>query len=208
MSFNPTQIKLHQGDLPDGVAFGELVAIDTETMGLDPRRDRLCLAQLSAGDGVCRIIQFARGRYHAPNLKALLENDKVTKLFHYARFDLATLRHHLGVVSRPVYCTKIASKLTRTFTDRHSLKDLCRELLGVDLNKQQQSSDWGAESLIEEQLVYAASDVLHLHALKARLDQLLEREGRRRLAEACFAFLPERVELDLSGWDEPDIFAH
>jgi ribonuclease D len=208
MSFNRTQIKLHQGDFPAGLAFGELVAIDTETMGLDPRRDRLCLAQLSAGDGVCHIIQFARGLYDAPNLKALLENDRVTKLFHYARFDLATLRHHLGVVCRPVYCTKIASKLTRTFTDRHSLKDLCRELLGVDLSKQQQSSDWGAEKLSEEQLVYAAADVLHLHALKARLDQLLEREERRKLAEACFAFLPARVELDLGGWDEPDIFAH
>ena len=208
MSFSRTQIKLHQGDLPAGLSCGELVAIDTETMGLDPRRDRLCLVQLSAGDGVCHIIQFARGRYDAPNLKAFLENDKVTKLFHYARFDLATLRHHLGVVCRPVYCTKIASKLTRTFTDRHSLKDLCRELLGVDLNKQQQSSDWGAERLSEEQLVYAAADVLHLHALKARLDQLLERESRRGLAEACFTFLPERVELDLGGWDEPDIFAH
>ena len=208
MSFSRTQIKLHQGDLPAGLSFGELVAIDTETMGLDPRRDRLCLVQLSAGDGVCHIIQFARGRYDAPNLKAFLEHDKVTKLFHYARFDLATLRHHLGVACRPVYCTKIASKLTRTFTDRHSLKDLCRELLGVDLNKQQQSSDWGAERLSEEQLVYAAADVLHLHALKARLDQLLEREGRRGLAEACFTFLPARVELDLGGWDEPDIFAH
>ena len=208
MSFKPSQIKLHQGDLPAGLAFGELAAVDTETMGLVPRRDRLCLVQLSAGDGTCHIVQFTRGHYDAPILKALLENGKVTKLFHFARFDLATLRHHLGVVCRPVYCTKIASKLTRTFTDRHSLKELCRELLGLELNKQQQSSDWGAERLSEEQLAYAAADVLHLHAIKARLDELLEREGRRTLADACFAFLPERVELDLGGWDEPDIFAH
>jgi ribonuclease D len=184
------------------------VAVDTETMGLNPHRDRLCLVQLSAGDGICHLVQFARGEYIAPNLTALLVDPKVTKLFHFARFDLATLQAHLGVACRPVYCTKVASKLIRTFTDRHSLKDLCRELLGVELNKQQQISDWGAEKLTGEQLEYAASDVRYLHALRERLDALLEREGRRHLAEACFAFLPARAELDLGGWQEPDIFAH
>ncbi|MFI4987538.1 MAG: ribonuclease D [Alphaproteobacteria bacterium] len=208
MSVSQPQIRLHQGDLPAGLALGPVVAIDTETMGLTPRRDRLCLVQLSAGDGVCHIVQFARGRYRAPNLTALLEDAKIVKLFHFARFDLATLRQHLGVACRPVFCTKIASKLTRTYTDRHGLKDLCRELLGVDLSKQQQLSDWGAEQLSQEQLVYAASDVLHLHALRDKLTALLEREGRSALAEACFAFLPERAALDLGGWDEPDIFAH
>ena len=199
---------LHRGDLPAGMSFGASVAIDTETMGLNPHRDRLCLVQLSSGDGACHIVQFVRGGYGAPNLKALLVDPKVTKLFHFARFDLAMLYEHLGAVCRPIYCTKIASKLIRTFTDRHSLKDLCRELLGVELNKQQQISDWGAEKLTPEQLEYAASDVLYLHALRERLDALLEREGRRRLAEACFAFLPARAELDLAGWQEPDIFAH
>lgn len=208
MSSPHPKIKLHQGDLPKGLALGTSVAVDTETMGLDPRRDRLCLVQLSAGDGVCHVVRFAQRRYDAPNLKALLKDPKVTKLFHFARFDLATLNRHLGVVCRPVYCTKIASKLTRTFTDRHSLKDLCRELLGIELSKQQQLSDWGAETLSEEQLVYAASDVLHLHALRAKLDALLVREGRRHLADACFAFLPVRAELDLGGWNEPDVFAH
>lgn len=208
MSVTSPKIELHRGDLPAGLRFGDIVAMDTETMGLNPRRDRLCLAQLSAGDGVCHIVQFAAGRYEAPHLKALLTNTEVTKLFHFARFDLATLRQHLGVVCRPVYCTKIASKLARTFTDRHSLKDLCRELLGVELSKQQQVSDWGADSLSEEQLAYAASDVLYLHALRNKLDALLAREDRRHLAAACFAFLPERAELDLGGWDEPDIFAH
>jgi len=208
MNLSPAEIKLHRNDLPRGLTLGAAVAIDTETMGLNPQRDRLCLVQLSAGDGICHVVQFARGRYEAPNLKALLEDAKVTKLFHFARFDVATLRHHLGVACRPIYCTKIASKLTRTFTDRHSLKDLCRELLGIELSKQQQLTDWGAERLSEEQLVYAATDVLHLHALRDRLDALLEREGRRHLAEACFAFLPERAELDLGGWDDPDIFAH
>ncbi|HYB10046.1 MAG TPA: ribonuclease H-like domain-containing protein [Alphaproteobacteria bacterium] len=202
------QIKLHRGDLPAGLAFGAVVAVDTETMGLNPHRDRLCLVQLSAGDGNCHLVQFARGEYEAPNLTALLADPKVTKLFHFARFDLATLRAHLGVSCRPVYCTKVASKLIRTFTDRHSLKDLCRELLGVELNKQQQISDWGAEKLTGEQLEYAASDVLYLHALRERLDALLDREGRRDLAEACFAFLPVRADLDLGGWQEPDIFAH
>ena len=201
-------VRFHRNDLPADAAFGESVAIDTETLGLVVGRDRLCLVQLSAGDGICHVVQFARGHYEAPNLKALLEDAKVTKLFHFARFDVATLRHHLGVACRPIYCTKIASKLARTFTDRHSLKDLCRELLGIELSKQQQLTDWGAERLSEEQLVYAASDVLHLHALRTKLDALLNREGRRALAEACFAFLPERAELDLGGWDDPDIFAH
>jgi len=208
MSLSPVEIKLHRNDLPRGLKLGAVVAIDTETMGLNPQRDRLCLVQLSAGDGICHVVQFARGHYEAPNLKALLEDAKVTKLFHFARFDVATLRHHLGVACRPIYCTKIASKLARTFTDRHSLKDLCRELLGIELSKQQQLTDWGAERLSEEQLVYAASDVLHLHALRTKLDALLKREGRQALAEACFAFLPERAELDLGGWDDPDIFAH
>ncbi len=204
----PPRIALHEGDLPPGLAFGATVAIDTETMGLEPRRDRLCLVQLSAGDGSSHIVRFAGGRYEAPRLKALLTDRKITKLFHFARFDLAMIAQHLGVRCAPVYCTKLASKLVRTYTDRHSLRDLCRELLGIDLDKQQQSSDWGAERLSQEQLAYAASDVLHLHALRGRLDALIEREGRRALADACFAFLPDRALLDLGGWDEPDIFAH
>ena len=201
-------IELHQGDLPAGLDFGECVAVDTETMGLNPLRDRLCLVQLSAGDGQGRIVQFASGRYHAPNLEALLTDPSVTKLFHFARFDLAVIRHYLGVSCAPIYCTKVASKLTRTSTDRHGLKDLCRELLGIELSKQQQMSDWGAPELKPEQLDYAVSDVLHLHALRAKLDALLEREGRTALAARCFEFLPSRAELDLLGWDEPDIFAH
>jgi len=201
-------IELHQGDLPDGVDFGASVAVDSEAMGLHPVRDRLCLVQLSAGDGTVHLVQFRRGEYDAPNLKRLLTDPAVTKLFHFARFDLAAVRHYLGVTCAPVYCTKVASKLVRTYTDRHGLKDLCRELLGVELSKQQQSSDWGARELTTEQLKYAASDVLHLHALRARLDPILEREGRMALAEACFRFLPARAELDLAGWDEPDLFAH
>ena len=201
-------IELYQGDLPAGLGFGDCVAVDTETMGLNPARDRLCLVQLSAGDGNAHIVRFAAGAYRAPNLKALLTEPSVTKLFHFARFDIATIRHHLGVVCRPVYCTKIASKLTRTFTDRHGLKDLCRDILGVALSKEQQSSDWGAESLSEAQLAYAASDVLHLHALKAALDSMLAREGRTGLAQACFDFLPHRADLDLAGWADVDIFAH
>lgn len=201
-------IELHKGDLPAGLDFGECVAVDTETMGLNPLRDRLCLVQLSGGDGQGRIVQFASGRYHAPNLEALLTDPSVTKLFHFARFDLAVIRHYLSVSCAPVYCTKVASKLTRTSTDRHGLKDLCRELLGIELSKQQQQSDWGAPELRPEQLDYAASDVLHLHALRAKLDALLEREGRTALAARCFEFLPSRAELDLLGWDEPDIFAH
>ena len=199
---------LHRGDLPDGLDFGTSVAVDTETMGLDPHRDRLCVIQLSAGDGDCHIVQFAAGEYDAPHLKALLVDPGVTKLFHFARFDLAMLKRYLGVVCAPVYCTKIASKLVRTYTDRHGLKDLCRELLGVDLSKQQQTSDWGAAKLSKEQLAYAASDVTSLHQLRDRLDELLARESRSDLAAACFTFLPHRAELDLLGWDAPDIFQH
>jgi ribonuclease D len=201
-------IELHQGDLPDGLDFGDSVAIDTETMGLDPHRDRLCLVQLSAGDGNCHLVQIPAENRNAPNLSRLLSNPNILKLFHFARFDIAALRNGLGVDTAPVYCTKIASKLVRTYTDRHGLKDLCRELLEVDLSKQQQSSDWGASQLSEAQKNYAASDVLHLHALKARLDTMLQREGRMHLAEAAFGFLPIRAELDLAGWAEQDIFSH
>jgi ribonuclease D len=200
-------ITLHKGDLPDGLLFGDIVAVDTETMGLDPRRDRLCLAQLSRGDGDAHLVQFT-GVYDAPNLTRLLADPTVTKLFHYGRFDIAMFENYLGVRTAPVYCTKIASKLTRTYTDRHGLRDLCRELLNVDISKQQQSSDWGAAELSEEQLAYAASDVLHLHRLKEIFDDLLEREGRREIAEACFRFLPTRARLDLLGWDQEEIFAH
>ena len=201
-------IRLHQGDLPAGLDFGTCVAVDTETMGLNPARDRLCLAQLSAGDGSAHIVQFAPGAYAAPNLKRLLADPGVTKLFHFARFDVAMIRAYLGVLCRPVYCTKIASRLTRTYTDRHGLKDICRELLGVELSKQQQSSDWGAAELSQEQLAYAASDVLYLHDLRAKLDVMLAREGRDGLAKACFDFLPTRAALDIAGWQEIDIFAH
>jgi ribonuclease D len=201
-------IHLHRGDLPDEFQLSGVVAIDTETMGLNPHRDRLCLVQLSAGDGVCHLVQFAAGQYAAPRLRALLTDPTVLKLFHFARFDIAALQQHLGIVTAPVYCTKIASKLVRTFTDRHGLKDLCKDLLGVDLSKQQQSSDWGAADLTDEQLRYAASDVLHLHALRGRLDEMLAREGRSEIAAECFAFLPTRAALDLSGWPDQDIFAH
>jgi ribonuclease D len=202
------KIHLHQGDLPDGLDLGKLVAIDTETLGLNPFRDRLCLAQLSAGDGVCHAVQFAAREYAAPNLKRLLADPSVTKLFHFARFDVAMFRRYLGVICTPIYCTKIASKLVRTYTDRHGLKDLVRELLNIELSKEQQSSDWGAPQLSEKQLAYAASDVAHLHALKAALDTMLVRENRTQLAKACFDFLPARAELDLAGWEEIDIFAH
>lgn len=202
------KIHLHQGDLPDGLDLGKLVAIDTETLGLNPFRDRLCLAQLSAGDGVCHAVQFAAREYAAPNLKRLLADPSVTKLFHFARFDVAMFRRYLGVICTPVYCTKIASKLVRTYTDRHGLKDLVRELLNIELSKEQQSSDWGAPQLTEKQLAYAAADVAHLHALKAALDTMLARENRTQLAKACFDFLPARAELDLAGWEEVDIFAH
>jgi ribonuclease D len=202
------KIKLHKGDLPDGLDLGPLVAIDTETLGLNPHRDRLCLAQLSAGDGVCHAVQFAAGGYAAPNLKKLLTDPKVVKLFHFARFDVAVFRQYLEVDVGPIYCTKIASKLVRTYTDRHGLKDLVRELLGVDLSKEQQSSDWGADDLSEKQLAYAANDVAYLHQLKTVLDAMLAREHRTALAQACFDFLPSRAMLDLAGWDEVDIFAH
>jgi len=202
------KIHLHQGDLPDGLDLGKLVAIDTETLGLNPFRDRLCLAQLSAGDGVCHAVQFAAGKYGAPNLKRLLADPSITKLFHFARFDVAVMKKYLGVVTAPIYCTKIASRLVRTFTDRHGLKDLVRDLLGVEISKQMQSSDWGAATLSPEQLKYAASDVLHLHAMREKLDEMLARENRTAYAQACFDFLPVRAELDLAGWEEIDIFAH
>ena len=202
------KIKLHKGDLPNGLDLGKIVAVDTETLGLNPGRDRLCLVQLSAGDGSAHLVQFARDEYQAPNLKRLLADPSVLKLFHFARFDLATLRRYLGVLSAPVYCTRTASKLARTYTDKHGLKDLVKELLDVDLSKQQQSSDWGAETLTEQQLAYAANDVAFLHRLKDALDAMLRREGRMDLAQACFGFLPARAELDLAGWAEGDIFAH
>jgi len=200
--------QLHRGDLPDGVDFGAAVAVDTEAMGLNPHRDRLCLIQLSSGDGNAHLVQFAPGCYDAPNLKRLLANPGIVKLFHFARFDIAILYHYLGVMPQPLYCTKIASRLVRTFTDKHGLRDLCKDLLGVDLKKEQQSSDWGAPSLTDEQLRYAASDVLHLHALRARLDEMLARERRADLARSSFDFLPARALLDLKGWAEQDIFAH
>jgi ribonuclease D len=202
------KIDLHRGDLPDGVEFRASVAIDTETLGLDPYRDRLCLVQLSAGDGTAHLVQFTPGRIVAPRLVALLADPAVLKIFHFARFDVAMLKRHLDAQTVPVYCTKIASRLVRTYTDRHGLKDLCRDLLGIELAKEQQSSDWGALDLTPEQLRYAASDVLHLHALKAKLDGMLEREGRSQLAQACFDFLPARAELDLAGWSQQDIFEH
>lgn len=202
------KIKLHKHDLPDGLDLGPVVAIDSETLGLNPFRDRLCLVQLSSGDGTAHLVQFAPGDYAAPNLKRMLADPKVLKLFHFARFDMAMFRQYVGVVTAPVYCTKIASKLVRTYTDRHGLKDLVKELLGVDMSKEQQSSDWGAAELSDKQLAYAASDVAHLHRLRDALDTMLAREGRTALAAACFGFLPSRVELDLAGWAETDIFAH
>jgi len=201
-------VHLYRDDLPDGLSFGESLAIDTETTGLNLQRDRLCVIQLSDGNGDAHLVHFPTGSYAAPNLRALLEDQSKTKLFHYGRFDIAVLMRALGVACRPVYCTKIASKLVRTYTDRHGLKDLCSELLGVELSKQQQSSDWAAAELSDAQQAYAASDVLHLHALRARLDAMLEREGRADLAAACFSFLPMRAALDLAGWPDEDIFAH
>jgi ribonuclease D len=203
----PMTVELHQGDLPRDRDYGRAVAIDTETLGLNLNRDRLCLVQLSRGDGNADLVQFGHDAA-APELKRLLADERVLKIFHFARFDLAVLKHALGVMPRPVYCTKVASRLARTFTDRHGLKDLCRELLGIELSKQQQSSDWGAPKLSEEQLAYAASDVLHLHALREKLDAMLVREGRDELARACFTFLPTRAELDLRGWSDIDPFAH
>jgi ribonuclease D len=201
-------ITVHQQDLPDDLDLGAVVAVDTEAMGLDPHRDRLCLVQLSGGDGDCHLVQFREADYRAPNLRRLLGDPAVEKLFHFARYDLAMIRRYLGVRCRPVYCTKIASKLARTYTDRHGLRDLCQEFLGVDLSKQMQSSDWGALELSEAQRAYAAGDVLYLHRLRQQLDGMLVREGREALAAACFAFLPERVELDLAGWAQQDIFAY
>ena len=201
-------IRFHQGDLPEGTAYGDAVAIDTETLGLNPHRDRLCVVQLSGGDGSADVVQIAAGQKSAPNLEKLLADQAVTKIFHFGRFDLAVLSHAFGVMPGPVYCTKIASKLARTYTDRHGLKDLARELLGVDMSKQQQSSDWAAADLSKAQLEYAASDVLHLHAMRDKLAMMLEREGRTAVAQACFDFLPDRARLDLMGWDEQDIFAH
>ena len=201
-------IKLYKNDLPAGLSLGPAVAIDTETLGLKPLRDRLCLVQLSSGDGTAHLVQFDGRDWSAPNLRALLADASVLKIFHFARFDLGVLAHHLAVMPVPIYCTKIASKLARTYTDRHGLKDVTKELLGVDLSKAQQSSDWGAAKLSEDQVAYAASDVLHLHALRARLDEMLAREGRDALAKACFDFLPHRALLDVGGWEDVDIFAH
>ncbi|MBR1205352.1 ribonuclease D [Bradyrhizobium sp. Pear77] len=201
-------IRLHRGDLPDLSRYTDSVAIDTETMGLHPHRDRLCVVQMSNGDGTADVIQIPKGHTDSPNLKALLANPAITKIFHFARFDVAVLYNTFGVMPAPVYCTKIASRLSRTYTDRHGLKDLVREVLNVELSKQQQSSDWGAQSLSEAQLAYAASDVLHLHALRDKLNVMLAREGRTDLAKACFDFLPTRARLDLDGWEAEDIFAH
>jgi ribonuclease D len=201
-------VRLHRGDLPDLSGYTGSVAIDTETMGLNPHRDRLCVVQLSRGDGSADVVQIPLGHTDAPHLKGLLADPKITKIFHFARFDVAVLYHAFGVMPQPVYCTKIASRLVRTYTDRHGLKDLVREVLNIDLSKQQQSSDWGSQALSEAQLAYAASDVVHLHALRERLDGMLAREGRADLAKACFEFLPTRVKLDLQGWEAEDIFAH
>jgi len=201
-------IRLHRGDLPDLSRYRGSAAIDTETMGLHPHRDRLCVVQLSPGDGSADVVQIPAGTKDAPNLKRLLADPAIVKIFHFARFDLASLSNALGVMATPVFCTKIASRLCRTYTDKHGLKDLARDLLGLDLSKQQQLSDWGADALSEAQLAYAASDVLHLHALKEKLEVLLAREGRSEMAQACFRFLPDRARLDLAGWAEEDIFSH
>ena len=201
-------IRLHRGDLPNLSAYKGAVAIDTETIGLDPKRDRLCVVQLSPGDGSADVVQIAAGQKKAPNIEKLLADKSILKIFHFARFDLATMANTFGVMAGPVYCTKIASRLVRTYTDKHGLKDLTRELLGIDVSKQQQSSDWGADALSDPQVTYAASDVLHLHALKEKLDVMLAREGRTELAAACFGFLPDRARLDLGGWAAEDIFSH
>ena len=198
----------HKGDLPDGLKLGPMVAIDCETMGLNPHRDRLCVVQLSRGDGNAHIVQIAQGQTEAPNLCKLLADPDVLKLFHYGRFDIAAMFNTFGTLATPVYCTKIVSRLVRTYTDRHGLKFLLQEMLGVDISKQQQSSDWGAETLTAAQLEYAASDVLHLHRLKTALDKMLQREGRVEIAQSCFDFLPTRARLDLMGWPDTDIFAH
>lgn len=202
------KITLHRGDLPEGISFGKSVAVDSETLGLKPHRDRLCVVQLSSGDGTAHLVQFDGSDYSAPRLKALLGDKKVVKIFHYARFDVAILSKYLGVMATPLFCTKIASKLARTYTDRHGLKDVVSELAGVELSKQQQSSDWAANELSQAQLAYAASDVLHLHKVKAALEAMLARDGRADLAQACFDFLPARAELDLEGFEDLDIFSH
>lgn len=204
----PTDIQVHIDDLPDGLDFGTHVAVDTETQGLNLQRDRLCVVQLSAGDGVCHLVQRRAGNAPAPNLVRIMSDPNVTKIFHFARFDVAIMKRWLDVTIAPVFCTKIASKLVRTYTDRHGLKDVTKELLGIDLSKAQQSSDWAAETLSEAQLVYAASDVLNLHAIQEQLQAMLEREGRMDIAKACFEFLPARADLDLAGWAENDIFSH
>ena len=204
----PESIELHEGDIPSSVSFGDSVAVDTETQGLDLGRDRLCVVQLSEGDGVCHLVQIRAGEYDAPNLKALMADTAVTKIFHFARFDLAILKRYLDVTVSPIFCTKIASKLVRTYTDRHGLKDVTRELLNIELSKEQQSSDWAANELSKDQLKYAASDVLNLHDIRDKLQDMLIREGRLELAQACFDFLPTRAQLDLNGWDDVDIFAH
>lgn len=201
-------IKLHKGDLPADVQLGAVVAVDTEAMGLDLQRDGLCVVQLSAGDGKAHVVQLDRATYDCPNLKALLTDPAILKIFHFARFDVAMMKRWLGIECRPLWCTKIASKLVRTYTDRHGLKDVAREVAGIDLSKAQQSSDWGAAELSDAQLQYAASDVLHLHTIKAGLEHMLEREGRAELAQACFDFLPTRADLDLAGWNDHDIFSH
>ena len=202
------KIHVHEGDLPASVSFGSSVAVDSETLGLKPHRDRLCVVQLSAGDGSAHLVQLSQTGYDAPNLKALMADPGVLKIFHYARFDVAVIKHYLGVDTQPIYCTKIASKLSRTYTDRHGLKDITSELLGIELSKQQQSSDWGTPVLSDAQKQYAALDVIYLHELKVRLDQMLRREDRADLAQACFEFLPTRARLDLAGWPNEDIFAH
>jgi ribonuclease D len=201
-------IRLHRGDLPDLSRYKAAVAVDTEAMGLDLQRDRLCVVQLSPGDGTADVVQIPAGKFEAPNLQRLMADTSVEKIFHFARFDLGMIYNRLGVMPAPVFCTRTASRLVRTYTDRHGLKDLARELLGIDMSKQQQSSDWGADSLTDAQLAYAASDVLHLHALKEKLQVMLDREGRTEIAAACFRFLPDRARLDLAGWAAEDIFAH
>lgn len=202
------EIHLHKKDLPDGLVFKDAIAVDCEAMGLYSMRDRLCLVQLSGGDGVCHLVQISQGQSEAPNLKRLMEDDKIVKIFHFARFDVMILKHALGILTHPVFCTKIASKLVRTYTDRHGYKEVCRELAGVDISKEQQSSDWGQETLSDEQLLYAATDVLYLHTVREKLITMLEREGRSELAQSCFDFLHTRTDLDLAGWAENDIFAH
>ena len=201
-------VTLHHGDLPDGLDLGPVVAIDTETLGLRPQRDRLCLVQMSSGDGNAHLVKFDGKDYSAPNLKKMLADPKVTKLFHFARFDIGVMYSYLGVVTAPVYCTKIASRIARTYTSHHSLKNLVKDILGLDIDKQQQTTDWGADTLSPEQIDYAANDVLHLHGIRAQLDAALKREGRDHLAAACFEFLPHRALLDMAGWAEEDIFAH